>query len=88
MCKAAHPSGGVDHQIHAAGGASSSITMLMVFVRSFVLFVRIFSLKGLILPYYKVNRRYFLMHTGVHHTIYSNPTKADGTTQTPHEVAL
>jgi hypothetical protein len=30
------------HQIHAAGGANSSITMVMVFVRSFVLFVQIF----------------------------------------------
>jgi hypothetical protein len=28
------------HQIHNAGGASGSATMLMVFARSFVLFVR------------------------------------------------
>jgi hypothetical protein len=30
------------HQIHAAGGASGSITMVMVFVRSFVIFVHFF----------------------------------------------
>jgi hypothetical protein len=56
------------HQIQAAGGAGGSITMVMVFVRLFVLFVRIFYLKVLVLPYYKVNRRYFLIHLGVHHT--------------------
>ncbi len=43
--------------------------MVMVFVRSFVLFVQIFNLKGLILPYYKVNRHYFLIHLGMHHTL-------------------
>jgi hypothetical protein len=43
------------HQIHAAGRASGSITMAMVFVRSFVLFVRIFKIERLIVPYYKVN---------------------------------
>jgi hypothetical protein len=42
--------------------------MVMVFVRSFVLFVWIFNLKGLILPYFKVNRCYFSIHLGVHHT--------------------
>jgi hypothetical protein len=40
--------------------------MVMVFGRSFVLFVQIFNLKGLILPYYKVNRHYFLMHLHMH----------------------
>jgi len=33
MRKDAHPSGKWVHQIHAAGGASSSTTMVMVFVR-------------------------------------------------------
>jgi hypothetical protein len=32
MRKAAHPLGGMDHRIHAAGGASGSITMVVVFV--------------------------------------------------------
>jgi hypothetical protein len=56
------------HQNHAAGGVSGSITMVMVFFRSFVLFVRIFNLKGLTLLYYKVKRHYFLIHLGMHHT--------------------
>jgi hypothetical protein len=43
------------HQIHAAERASDSITMAMVLVRSFVLFVRIFKIERLIVPYYKVN---------------------------------
>ncbi len=38
MHKATHPSGGVVHQIHTAGGASYSATMVMVFARLFVLF--------------------------------------------------
>jgi hypothetical protein len=41
---------------------------VMVFVRSFVHFVQVLKLKWLILPTYKVNSRYFLMHLGVHHT--------------------
>jgi len=32
MRKAAHPSGGMGHQIHAAGGASGSNTMVMLLV--------------------------------------------------------
>ena len=39
MRKAAHQAAWV-HQIHAAGGASSSTTMVMVFVMLFVLFMR------------------------------------------------
>jgi hypothetical protein len=46
--------------------------MVMVFVRSFLLFVWICNLKGLILPYYKVNRRYLLIHLGVYHTTAFN----------------
>jgi hypothetical protein len=46
--------------------------MVMVFVVSFVLFVHFFNYKGLILPYYKVNRHYFLAHPRVHHTIFDN----------------
>jgi hypothetical protein len=56
------------HQSQSASGASGSITMVMVIVRSFVLFVRIFNLKGLILIYYKVNWCYFSIHLGLHHT--------------------
>jgi hypothetical protein len=41
MHKAAHPSGQAAwiHQIHTAGGASSSITMVMVFVCCLCFFV-------------------------------------------------
>jgi hypothetical protein len=44
MHQAARPSGGVDSSnpsLQAAGGTSGSITMVIVFVRSFVLFVKI-----------------------------------------------
>jgi hypothetical protein len=37
MCKAAHP---FSHQIHTTGGASSFITMVVVIVMLFVLFVQ------------------------------------------------
>jgi hypothetical protein len=47
------------HQIHDAGGVSGSITIVMVFVRSCFL-CGFFNLRGLILPYYKVNRCYFV----------------------------
>jgi hypothetical protein len=69
MHKAARLPASMDSSIQAAGEASGSINMVMVFVRSFVHFVRIFNLKGLIFPYYKVNRRYFLIHLGMHHTM-------------------
>ena len=39
MQKAARPSRAWIHQIHAAGGASGSTTMVMLFVMMFVLFV-------------------------------------------------
>ena len=47
--------GGV-HQVHTAGGASSSNTMAMEFVRSFVLFVWFLtsdSLVGLVVPMFR-----------------------------------
>jgi hypothetical protein len=62
------------HQIHAAGGASSSTTMVVMFL--VCLFCVLWSLlvvckkvlehnvKVLISPYYKVNRHYFLIHPG------------------------
>ncbi len=34
------------HQIHTTGGASNFITMVMVYVRSFALFVQILTLRG------------------------------------------
>ncbi len=40
----------------------------MVFGRSFVLFVQIYNLEELIIPYYKVNRQYFFIHLRRHHT--------------------
>jgi hypothetical protein len=46
MHQATCPSGGMDSSnpsLQAAGGTSGSITMVMVFVRSFVLFVQIIN---------------------------------------------
>ena len=44
------------HQIHATGGAGGSIIMVMVFVRSFVLFVWSCSL-SYVDEYHKINLR-------------------------------
>jgi hypothetical protein len=43
--KASHPTSGVGSSIHIAGGANSSATMVMVFTRSFVLFVQSHNLR-------------------------------------------
>jgi hypothetical protein len=70
------------HQIHAAGGASGSTTMVVMFIvclccglRSLLVGTLIVcekvpehNLKVRILPYYEVNRHYFLAHPRVHHT--------------------
>ncbi len=65
------------HWIHATGGASSSTTMVVMFVvclcfvmRSHLLYVKKVpdhNLKVRILSCYKVNRCYFLIHPGMHH---------------------
>jgi hypothetical protein len=61
------------HQIHAAGGVSGSITMVMVFVRSFVLFVWCHNLLY-VDEYHQITLRwhyghYLVYHPCVHHTL-------------------
>ena len=56
------------HQIHAAGGLGGSTTVVMVFVRWFVLFVWFLtrdSSVGYVLPTFK--RCYSVSHPGLHH---------------------
>jgi len=57
------------HQIHAAGGVGGSITMVMVFVRSFVLFVWFQTCDlsvGLVV--HEFQRCNIVTHPGLHHT--------------------
>jgi hypothetical protein len=57
------------HQIRATGGLSGSTTMVMVFVRWFVLFVCLLthdSSVGRVLPMFQ--RCYKVSHPGLHHT--------------------
>jgi hypothetical protein len=66
------------HQIHIAGGASGSITMVVMFV---VCLCCVFGLSLIVckkvpeynrkvqkLPYYKFSRRYLVPHIGLHRT--------------------
>ncbi len=69
MPKAARPSGCMDSSNHAIGGASGSITMVVIFVvclccvlqsyLSYVKKVPEHNIKVCILPYYKVDRHFF-----------------------------
>jgi len=57
------------HQIHAAGGASGSNIMVMLFVMLFVLFVRFLTRASSVLLIVRTFLRcYNVAHPGLHHT--------------------